>query len=251
VRALLIVVTLAALAAGCEQKPLAELDGIYSSDGARRVLCAVNLDATEDVPFESIEGGLARAHERGEVIHLYAHSPGISVSRERLDAVLTKADSLGLVYVTYAELGDAPPASGALALSFDDANVDSWFAMRDLFAAHQARVTFFVSRFDQISAAGRLELHALADAGHDVEAHGLRHVKAPDYVREYGLDAYLNDEVVPALELLRQDGFSPTVFAYPYGQRNEEIDEAVLGLVARVRSVSFAYGGLISDPCPE
>jgi hypothetical protein len=61
----------------------------------------------------------------------------------------------------------------------------------------------------------------------------------------------MQDEVLPSIDLLRADGFAPTVFAYPYGRRTTEIDEAVLDVVERVRSVSFAYEGLVSDPCPE
>jgi hypothetical protein len=237
----------------CTQTPLAEIDEIYSDDASRRVLCSASLDSDAEIPLDSILGGLERAHDQGEVIHLYAHKPGVSLPIDRLVSVLTRADELGLAYVTYAELGDARAASaqGALALSFDDANVTEWFGIRDLLAQHGVHATFFITRFDLLDDLERSELHQLEADGHAIEAHGLRHVNAPDYVMEFGLDAYMADEVTPSLELMRADGFQPTVFAYPYGRRTDEIDEAVLQVVDRVRSVSFAYEGLVSDPCPE
>jgi hypothetical protein len=245
------VACLATLVGACSQTPLAEIDEIYSSDGSRRVLCGVNLDSSADVELDSILGGLERAHERGEVIHLYAHSPGESVPLDRLESVLTRADELGLVYVTYPELGHVATPKGGLALSFDDANVAAWFAARPLFQEHGVHATFFVTRFDEFDEDGRAKLHQLAAEGHAIEAHGLRHVNGPAYVSEYGLDAFMEDEVLPSISLLRADGFQPTIYAYPYGRRTDEIDDAVLGVVERVRSVSFAYEGLVSDPCPE
>jgi hypothetical protein len=239
----------------CSQTPLAEIDEIYSDsdDTSRRVLCSANLDSSAEIPLDSVLGGLERAHENGEVIHLYAHSPGRSVPIERLTAVLDRASELGLDYLTYAELGDARATAptGALALSFDDSNITEWFGIRELLAAHGAHATFFVTRFDLLNDLERSELHALQADGHAIEAHGLRHLNAPDYVMEYGLDAYMTDEVLPSLELLRADGFQPTAYAYPYGRRTDELDEALLQVFDRVRSVSFAYEGLVSDPCPE
>src|SRR5262245_39882616 len=124
------------------------MDEIYSRGGARQVLCAVNLDGNAGNQLDSVLGGLERAHARGEVIHLFAHSPGASVSMERLAAVLTRADELGLAYVTYPELGAVATPHGGLALSFDDSNIDSWFGARELLLAHGARATFFVTRYD-------------------------------------------------------------------------------------------------------
>jgi peptidoglycan/xylan/chitin deacetylase (PgdA/CDA1 family) len=153
--------------------------------------------------------------------------------------------------VTYPELGAVATPHGGLALSFDDSNIDSWFSARELFLAHGARATFFVTRYDLFSADGRAKLHQLEADGHAVGAHGLRHRNGPEYVSENGLRAYMNDEVLPSLELLRADGFAARVFAYPYGRRTSEMDAAVLEHVDRVRSVSFSIDGLISDPCPE
>jgi hypothetical protein len=235
----------------CSQTPLSQIDEIYSETAAERVLCSANLDESAEIPLDSVFGALERAHDRAEVVHLYAHSPGKSVSLERLDAVLDHADELGLAFVTYADFATTPTPTGGLALSFDDSDVASWWSIRARLADHGAHATFFVTRFDLLDATERDRLHQLDADGHAIEAHGLRHLNGPDYVSEYGLDAYMDDEVLPSIDLLREDGFTPTVFAYPYGRRTSEIDDAVLEIMERVRSVSFAYEGLVSDPCPE
>lgn len=237
---------------GCSRPPLAEIDELFYDWDSRRVFCAANLDGSAGNDLDSVTSGLERAAERGEVISLYAHEPDRTVSIERIEEVLAEAARLGLDFVTYADLAAGGRPRAALSLSFDDAHVDAWFAMRELLAAYGARVSFFVTRYDRLSDGQRDELHQLAAAGHSIEAHGLRHLIAPEYVEEYGLAAYMNEEALPSIELLRADGFAPVAFAYPTGARTRELDRALLEHVQLVRSVTFTIESpLITDPCPE
>jgi peptidoglycan/xylan/chitin deacetylase (PgdA/CDA1 family) len=137
-----------------------------------------------------------------------------------------------------------------LALSFDDTSVDAWFALRPLLDQYGAKVTFFVSRYPTIGPAQRAELHQLSAEGHAVEPHTVNHLRAPDYVEEHGLNAYLRDEVDSSLAMLRADGFVVDAFAYPFGARTEQIDHGIAKRVPVLRSVAFTYG-IIGDPCPH
>ncbi len=226
------------------------MDEIFTTRDGRKVFCAAGLDSKLDNDLASITRGLERARDRGEVIELYAHIPGVTLSWEKLEAVLAKVAELELTWVTYPELGASLPRGG-VAISFDDAAIEAWTEARPLFQRHGARVTFFVTRYDLWSSEQRALLHQLADDGHAIEAHARRHQNGPAYVTEYGLAAYVNEEVVPSLEVLRADGFQPTTFAYPFGARTGEMDRAVLEHFDRVRSISYSSTGLISDPCPE
>jgi peptidoglycan/xylan/chitin deacetylase (PgdA/CDA1 family) len=238
--------------AACSEPPLAEVDEIYFRWDDRRVLCGANLDDFAGIEIDSVDGGLERAAERGEVMVLYAHEPGRTVAVDRIEAVLAAASARELDFFTFRDLAGGGPARAGLALTFDDAHVDAWFDLRELFAAHGARVTFFVTRFDRLSDERRAKLHQLAADGHSIEAHGLRHRIAPDYVEENGLRAYMDDEALPSIELLRDDGFDPVAFAYPTGARTGEIDRALLRHVQLLRAVTFAIESpLITDPCPE
>jgi peptidoglycan/xylan/chitin deacetylase (PgdA/CDA1 family) len=240
------------LAAACSRPPLEEIDEVFHRWDGDRVLCAAGLDESAGNDMDSVRSGLERAAREGSVLSLYAHDPGRTVSLARIDEVLAAAEELGLDRVTTGDLAAGGPARAGLALSFDDAHVDDWFAMRGLLAAHGARVTFFVTRYDRQSAERRAELAQLAADGHAVEAHGLRHRNAPDYVEEHGLGAYLDEEALPSIDLLRADGFEPIAFAYPFGARTGELDRALLRRVRLVRSVTFTVESpFVADPCPE
>lgn len=213
--------------------------------------CAVNLDTYARVDLDSVKSGLDRALERGEVVELYAHDPGRTVEWEKLEAVLAAIDERGLTYYTYADFVRGVEPGPGVVLSFDDAYIDAWLTGSELYAKYGARITFFIAYIDNLSALQRAALHELVARGHAIEAHGIDHVRAPAFVERHGLAAYIEHEVVPSIELLRAEGFDITTFAYPYGARTSEIDRAILALVPLVRSVSFTWTSIATDPCPH
>jgi peptidoglycan/xylan/chitin deacetylase (PgdA/CDA1 family) len=193
-----------------------------------------------------------RAAERDEVIQLYAHSPGGTVPRDKLDAVIARSAELGLDFVTYDDLDPAGTPRGGVALSFDDTAVEAWVDTRPVFTQYDVQATFFVSRYDTFDDDRKALLRSLSLDGHAIEAHSILHLRATDYVEKYGLAAYLADEALPSIELLRGDGYGVSAYAYPFGARTRELDRALLEHVDRVRAVTFTLDGpLIADPCPE
>ncbi len=86
------------------------------------------------------------------------------------------------------------------------------------------------------TAEGRQKLHELANDGHAIEAHGINHLDAVAYAAEHGAEAYVTDEVLPSLQVLRDDGFAPTSFAYPGGARSDETDAAIAPHVRYLRT---------------
>jgi hypothetical protein len=238
-----------AAAAGCKED-LASRDGAFYNGDHRTVHCGVNLDTSARNSTESIDGGLDRARDRGEVVELYAHNPGVSVPIERIEHVLAGARDRGLGFVTYRDFALDSYAAPGLALSFDDTSVESWLSLRPLFAQYQARVTFFVSRYRALSPEARAGLGVLASDGHDIAPHTVTHPHGPDYVDLHGIDAYLRNEVDASIAALRDDGFEVTSFAYPFGARTGELDAAIAKRVPVLRSVDFAYT-LSESPCPR
>jgi peptidoglycan/xylan/chitin deacetylase (PgdA/CDA1 family) len=238
---------------GCATERIADTDEVYFAWDDRRVLCGVGIADDLGNDLDNLGEAMERARARGEVLILYAHAPDQDVSMEKLEAVLALASQVGVPFLTFDELhGPVPAERAGVALTFDDAHVDAWYGMRDLLAAHGARVTFFVTRFHRLSEARVDALRELRAAGHAIESHGHNHLHGPDHVEEHGVRAYIDGEVIPSLEAMRQAGFAPTTFAYPFGARTSEIDRAVLEHVAMVRSVSWTFGNpLLADPCPE
>ena len=150
--------------------------------------------------------------------------------------------------VTFPEL--ATQRGAGISFGFDDAFVDDWFALRVTLLARGARVTFFVSNFGELTSQQRMMLRTLAADGHAIEAHGMGHRDAADYVDKYGLRAYIRDEIDPMLEAMAEEGMVPTTFAYPYGDRTTEIDRALLQRFRLLRSLSYLDRSLSNTaPC--
>ena len=221
----------------------------YNGDG-RAVHCAVNLDDSTHNDLASVDSALDRARDRGEVVELYAHKPGDTVSMAKLEHVLAGAQARGLPFVTYADFATGAAHGPGIALSLDDSGVDSWLAARALFLEYGARITFFVTRYARMNATRRAGLRLLANDGNDIEAHSVAHLRAPDIVDARGLAAYLADEALPSIDLLRADGYPVVAFAYPFGARTSELDDALLQYVSVLRSVTFTVSGTV-DPCPR
>jgi peptidoglycan/xylan/chitin deacetylase (PgdA/CDA1 family) len=238
------------LAAGC-QRSIADTDGAFTGPRDHVLVhCAVNVDAEALNDDASIDSGLDRAARRGEIVELYAHHPGVTVSMATIEHVLAGAQQRGLAFVTYDDFARGTASFPGLALSFDDTSIDAWTATRPLFQQYGARVTFFVSRYFETTDNERAELHQLEADGHAIEPHSVLHLRAPMYVEQNGLAAYMADEFQPSLDLLVADGYAPTAYAYPFGARTDETDGALLAHMQVLRSVAFTFEGE-GGPCPR
>ena len=130
-----------------------EADSAFYNWDQRKVHCAIDIDTYARIGNDSIDTGLDRARDRGEVLELYNHNPGITVQWDVVEHILAGAQSRGLAFVTYADMAKGMrPAGGGLAYSFDDAYIQAWASGRDLFTRYNARLTFFIAFWDQLSA---------------------------------------------------------------------------------------------------
>lgn len=107
------------------------------------------------------------------------------------------------------------------ALTFDDDYVSEWHGLRPLFARHDVRATFFVSRPHRLSPTACAQLRELAGDGHEIGAHGYEH---RGVLRDYGgnparVDAWEREELLACRDTLQAMGFAPTSFAFPYGEQ--------------------------------
>jgi peptidoglycan/xylan/chitin deacetylase (PgdA/CDA1 family) len=237
------------LLGGCLED-LSEIDNIFYDGDGRKVHCAVNLDEEANQTFESIDTGLDRAMERGEVIELYAHRPGVTVTMETLEHTLAGAQARGLRFVLYSEFAHGGGAGPGIALSLDDSSVQLWADAMPLFRQYGAKVTFFVTRWARLSDERKAQLASFVAEGHELQAHSVAHLRAPTYVEEHGLGTYMTEEALPSIEAMRADGYPVEAYAYPFGARTHELDEALLEHVSVLRSVSFSWSWPVQDACP-
>jgi hypothetical protein len=238
-----------ACASACKT-PISELDGAFYAWDQRKVHCAVEIDDVAGQSFEAIYAGMDRARDTGEALELLVHIPGVTVSYDRLEAVLAGARDRGLPFLTVHDLLRGPAMAG-VALMYDDWHTKEWVESMPLLEQYGAHVTLYVGRYPGMPTTAHLQLAQLADAGHDIEAHSIAHLRGPTFVEEYGLRSYLDDEVVPSIELLRGDGYEVLSYAYPFGVRTAETDRAILdeGSVEMVRALAKP-NELRANPCP-
>ncbi len=106
---------------------------------------------------------------------------------------------------------------GRLCLTFDDRNFDNWLKVLPLWRKYDARGTFFVSGAVDATAIGVMQ--RLQNDGHTVGLHALHHAKYPNKK-----DTYIEEEILPQLDVCRNAGIKIRSFAYPYSLRDEESD---------------------------
>jgi peptidoglycan/xylan/chitin deacetylase (PgdA/CDA1 family) len=214
-------------------------DLFYAWDG-RSVLCSDPVDDLEGVTrdWSAEQARFAEAAQNSWVTLVHAHKPGQTVSTAALERVFGWADEYHLDYVRFDELDPAHGPRPGLAFAFDDDDVTGWLSVRDILQAHHARVTFFITRWFEISGSDKAGIATLAADGHDIEPHTVHRLDAQDYVGSNGLSAYIADEVVPSITDLTDAGYAVTSFAYPFGAHDDAIDQAVLALpqIHRVRT---------------
>lgn len=231
------VILVAAACAGCDVT-LSEIDNIYSDGADHRVLCGISIDNKNTVSADAISVGLDRATVDETILHLYSHKPSGTIDESTLEQVVAGAADRNMTFVTYADLADGTATQG-LALSFDDHDIVGWNQLLPMFDLYGARVTFFISHYTTISDDDRSLLRVLAAAGHAIEYHSTAHLNAEAYSAENGVEAYINDDILPGLAAMRADGYDPRVFAYPFGARTAATDEAVLQQFPLVRASHF------------
>jgi hypothetical protein len=225
--------------AGCDST-LVNIDEIYTRGAPQFVMCGMAIDDKNSTSVDAIGGALDRAQIDGTTVLLYAHKPGDlpneTVDPATIELTLAGVADRGMTFATYSDLaaGEVP---GSLALAFDDADIQGWTDLRPMFMHYDARVTFFVSEYLSFGDAEKAELRQLAADGHDIEYHSTRHLNAENYANAHGADAYINDDIMPALQAMRNDGWAPTIFAYPFGARNAATDKALAPLFTHVRAI--------------
>jgi len=129
--------------------------------------------------------------------------------------------------------------SGGFALTFDDNEIESWYSISDLLSEFDARATFFISGFQELSEFQINLLHQLEAGGHEIALHGVNHVELNPYLADGGsINSYFAEEIEPELNAMRNEGFNPISFAYPAGSRNKSADKYLSSHFKILRAVS-------------
>ena len=128
---------------------------------------------------------------------------------------------------------------GGEVITFDDRSISKWFSADSLLSKYGWKATFCVSRINRLTAEEIQILRILQNKGHEISGHGLNHYNAVKYVSKNGLDSYLNQEIIPMIEIMQNESLIVNSFAYPYGSRNSEIDDALFDYFQILRGTTY------------
>lgn len=125
-------------------------------------------------------------------------------------------------------------------LTFDDTAADGWYSLHQfLESTYNWKATFYVTRFGSLSSEKIQKLRSLQNEGHEIAAHGLKHLDAVKYINEHGAESYVQNEITPMLKLMQQNRLKVVNFAYPFGSRNAFTDSLLLKHFISVRGTTY------------
>ncbi len=134
-------------------------------------------------------------------------------------------------------------AQPGIVLTFDDDRVDNWYKYLPLLDSVGAKATFYISRYHNLSPQKKAKLAVIRNHGHEIAYHSTNHLNMMDYVYKYKhpIEELIQKEVEPDLLRMRQDGFNPVTFAYPFGAHNPIIDRALKKYFKSVRALNGSF----------
>ncbi|MFE3870246.1 polysaccharide deacetylase family protein [Flavobacterium sp. ZS1P70] len=130
-------------------------------------------------------------------------------------------------------------ANAGVVISFDDTNINEWYHANKILREYSWKATFCVSKINTLSHSEIKKLKQLQKEGHEIAGHGFHHFDAPKFVAKNGIDAYIQQEINPMLALMLFYNFKVTSFAYPFGFRNADIDQALLKKFKIIRGTTY------------
>lgn len=111
---------------------------------------------------------------------------------------------------------------GIVCFTFDDARYADWLTLIPMFEKYNARMTFFFDK--EITPEVVCAMNELKRHRHAIGLHTLRHTDAPEVFAERGGEAYLEEEILPQLNVCRNAGLDIRNFAYPNNRNTPESD---------------------------
>ena len=135
---------------------------------------------------------------------------------------------------------DGQLSNAGIALTFDDDRIDNWFKYLPYLDSSNIKVTFYVCKYNRLTAAQKNKLSIIQSHGHEIAFHSTNHYNMLDYVYRYKhtTDELMLNEIECGLKMMNKDGFYPTNFAYPYGAHNSLYDKLLMRYFKSVRALN-------------
>lgn len=106
---------------------------------------------------------------------------------------------------------------GGVILTFDDDTIVEWFDANRKLSKYKWKATFFVSEFYSLQAEEINRLKILQSVGHEIASHGYNHINAQEFISSHSPEKYIENEILPSINAMKDEGFDISTFAYPFG----------------------------------
>ena len=128
---------------------------------------------------------------------------------------------------------------GYIALTFDDSSVANWYDNLPMLESFGIKATFYVAHYHSLTSEDKLRLKMMSESGHEIAYQTTNHENLVRllYSSRDGMEK-VETEINTDLELMRQDGFIVTDFAYPYGAHNDVLNRKLLQTFRTVRAMT-------------
>ncbi len=123
-------------------------------------------------------------------------------------------------------------------LTFDDTSVNEWNNIMDLLDSNKVKASFFITLVYKLSKEELELLRKFQNDGHEIGCHGLNHIDAINYLTNHTIQEYLDIEIIPSMNILKDNGLNISTFAYPYGKNCDSLDTEMLKTFTALRDVA-------------
>jgi peptidoglycan/xylan/chitin deacetylase (PgdA/CDA1 family) len=115
-------------------------------------------------------------------------------------------------------------AEPCIVLMADDAAIPAWYNFVLLPECQSVKLTLYISNFHHLSQEEHKLLKQLQNLGHDVQYHTLNHPNLKEVAKRGQLSHYFRVEIDSGLQLMRDAGYNPVYFAFPFSETIDSLD---------------------------
>ena len=144
---------------------------------------------------------------------------------------------------------DVKDGPGAIVLTFDDKYINNWYKADSILSQYNWKATFCVTKYATLTEDEKQKLLSLQRKGHEIASHGAEHLNALEYLSNHSINEYIDEEILPSINKMRNDSLIITSFAYPGGVRSVELDLALYEYFSVLRGTMYDRSNLINQSC--
>ena len=132
-----------------------------------------------------------------------------------------------------------PTYQAGVAITLDDNYINEWEMAHNILKNYSWKATFFVSKINQFDTEKINKLKELQNYGHEIAGHGLNHLNAVSTINAIGFESYFNQEIESMMSYMDADNLIVNSFAYPYGARDNSIDNKLFPHFKMLRGTTY------------